>query len=183
MKKHLNIIALILTGLILFGCLATKATSIIYNDSYDKQGNFTSVTISPYGVVKVPGKWVKIRESTISGQYFFVNEDSVKIAVALYPWDKYEFSYKNPQITRQNFVKKFYEWDSNYLREKTNGQIRVVKEDKGKDYLIWNLSSGLESQEYFLFGLKGETAYNLYVKTNKWDEDTKVKFLEKLYID
>jgi len=57
----------------------------------------------------------------------------------------------------------------------------IVKENKEKDYLIWCLSNGLVPQDYFLFGRKGKVAYSLYVITDKWDEDRKVKFLEKLY--
>ena len=127
------------------------------------------MTIFPYGVIKVPGKWTKTRESAVSGQYFFIGQDSVKIAIALQPWDKFEFSNNNPQVTPDNFVRKFYEWDANYLREQTKGQLRIVKENKEKDYLIWNLANDQKPQDYFLFGLKGKVAYNLNITTDKWD--------------
>ena len=103
------------------------------------------------------------------------------MAVALQPWDKYEFSHNNPEVTPDNFVKKFYEWDANYLKERTGGQLRIVKEDKQKGYLIWSLSNGPIPQDYFLFGLKGQIAHNLSIISDKWDEDRKVKFLEQLY--
>jgi hypothetical protein len=181
MKKMRNIMLAILIGLTLISCSASKSTSILYSDNYDKQTDVTTVTISPYGVIMVPGKWSKTRESNVSGQHFFVGQDSVIIAIALLPWDKFEFSNNNPQVMTDNFVKKFYEWESNYLSEQTKGQLRMVKENKEKDYLIWNLSNGLKPQDYFLFGLKGKIAYNLNVTTDKWDEDKKIKFLERLY--
>ncbi len=137
--------------------------------------------ILPYGEVKIPGKWTKTKENAISGQHSFIGVDSVRIAVALQPWDKYEFSHNNPEVTPDNFVKKFYEWDANYLKEQTGGQLRIVKEDKQKGYLIWNLSNGQIPQDYFLFGLKGKIAHNLSIISDKWDEDRKVKFLEQLY--
>lgn len=183
MNRSINIAATILIGVALLGCAATKSSSILYSDSYDNQTDFTSVTIFPYGVIKVPGKWTKTGESDVSGQYFFVGKDSVKIAIALQPWDKFEFSNNNPQVTRDNFVRKFYEWDANYLKEQTKGQLRILKENTERNYLVWNLSNGLKPHDYFLFGLKGEIAYNLNVNTNKWDEDRKVKFLEGLYIE
>jgi hypothetical protein len=162
-------------------CSASKSTSILYSDYYDKQAGLTSVTISPYGVIKVPGKWTKTGENEVSGQHFFVGQDSVKIAIALQRWDRFEFSYNNPNVTRDNFVRKFYEWDASYLKQRTKGQLKIVKEDRERNYLIWNLSDASTPQDYFLFGLKGKVAYNLNVISDKWDEDKKVKFLETLY--
>jgi hypothetical protein len=131
--------------------------------------------------VRIPSKWTKTSESDVSGQHFFIRPDSVRVAVALQPWDEFEFSNNNPQVTPDNFVKKFYEWDANYLKEQTKGQLKVVKENKERNYLIWNLRNRQKQNDYFLFGLKGKTAYNLYVTTDKWNEDKKVKFLEQLY--
>ena len=139
--------------------------------------------IFPYGEIKVPGKWTKTRENAVSGQYFFIGQDSTRIAIALQPWDKYEFSHNNPEVTTDNFVRKFYEWDAKYLKEQTGGQLRILKENKQNGYLIWNLSSGIKPQDYFLFGLKGKVAYNLNVTTDKWDEEKKINFLERLFIE
>lgn len=179
--KPLKYSLTIIFGIILFSCASTQSSSVLYSDDYDKKNDVTSVTIFPYGDVKIPGKWTKTSESDVSGQHFFTGPDSERMAVALQPWDKFEFSENNPQITPDNFVRKFYEWDANYLKEQTKGQIKIVKENKEKNYLIWNLKSGTKQNDYFLFGLKGKTAYNLLVTTDKWNEDEKVKFLEQLY--
>src|SRR5258706_9374654 len=98
----------IILGTILFSCATTKSTSILYSDNYDKNSDLTSVMIFPYGEVKIPGQWTKTRESDKSGQYFFIGQDSVRISVALQPWDKFEFSNNNPQVTPDNFIRKFY---------------------------------------------------------------------------
>jgi hypothetical protein len=177
LKQFLTIIL----STVLLSCATTKSTSIIYSDNYDKTSNQTSVMIFPYGEVKIPGRWTKTMEHPVSGQYFFIGQDSVRIAIALQPWDKYEFSNNNPEITPDNFVRKFYEWDANYLKEQTNGQLRILTENKGKNYLIWNIKSERSGDDYFLFGLKGKTAYNLKVKTDKWGEETKISFLERLF--
>ncbi len=182
-KKNINILATIILGLTLLNCVATKSTSVIYSDNYDKQTNTTSVIIFPYGSVKVPGKWVKTRESDVSFQHFFINQDSVTLAIAMNPWNQYEFSSNNPQVSTDNFVKMFYEWDANYLRDKTDGQLEIIKEIKDKDYLVWSLSKRKLPTDYFLFGLKGQVAHSFYITTDKWDEVTIVNFLEKLYTE
>lgn len=174
---------IIILPTVLFSCATTGSTSILYSDTYDKTTDRTTVMIFPYGEVKVPGKWTKTRENAVSGQYFFIGQDSARIAIALQPWDKYEFSHNNPEVTPDNFVKKFYEWDANYLKERTNGQIRILTENKEKNYLVWNLKSERSGNDYFLFGLKGKTAYNLNVKTDKWDEEKKTSFLERLFTE
>ena len=79
-------------------------------------------------------------------------------------------------------MRKFYEWDANYLKELYKGQLKILTENKEKNYLVWNIASGQHQvNEYFLFGLKGKIAYNLSVTCDKWDEEKKVKFLEQLF--
>jgi hypothetical protein len=172
---------MIILSTVILSCATTRSTSILYSDNYDKPTDKTSVMIFPYGEVKIPGKWTKTIGNAVSGQYFFIGQDSARIAIALQPWDQYEFSHNNPEVTTDNFVRTFYEWDANYLKEQTGGQVRIVKEDKQNGFLIWNLSSGTKPQDYFLFGLKGKVAYNLYVTTDKWAEEKKVNFLERLF--
>jgi len=172
---------IIIIWICLTSCVPTRSTSIIYSDSYDKRSDQTSVTIFPYGAVKIPGQWTKTKENRVGGQYFFIGKDSVIISIALSPWDEYEFSSNNREVTPGNFVRKFYEWDSNYLKAKTNGQVRIVKEDRERNYLIWNIKNEQGLNDYFLFGLKGKIATNFYVSTNNWDEERKINFLELLF--
>jgi len=155
--------------------------SVLYFDKYDAAKDLTLVVISPYGQLKIPGKWTVTSKNTSSNQYFFVDNDSVKIAVALQPWDKFEFSNNDTDVTLDNFVTRFYVWDSNYLSERTGGKPFILKEDRTRRYLIWRLTRENGTSEYFLFGLHGTIAYNLYVVTDKWDEKKKIDFLEKLY--
>lgn len=179
--RIIGILILITIGTTFITCSPTKSISTIYSDNYDKTKNLTTVTILPFGQVKISGKWVNTSYDNVSRQYFFRSTDSVTFAVALNPLDGYEF-YKKEMKTEE-FVKAFYEWESNYFQQQYNGQLRVLKDDTAKNAIIWNISKEPNIDSYFLFGLKGRTAYNLYVSTNKWDEKKKVEFLEKIYND
>lgn len=166
---------------LLFSCASSKDASVLYSDNYDKIKDETSVMIFPYGQVSLPGKWRKVRYAPVSGQYFFSKGDSTQFAVALQPWDQYEFSQDSPGVNRENFVRKFYEWDGNYLKEVTKGKLRVIEENKEKHYIVWNLKKGDGENSYFLYGLKGNVAYNLYLDSDTWDEQTIVPFLVKAF--
>lgn len=169
--------------IILSACSVSRQTSMLYNESYDKESNRTTITMFPFGVVKLPGVWTKTREFAQSGQYFYLNEDSVQVAIAMHEWNNIEFSHQNPNVTTLNFVRKFYEWESNYFKEITGREPRIVKEDTQKNYLIWHLMNGTQRVDYFLFGLKGNTAFNLNVKASHWDEEKKVRFLEQMFLE
>jgi hypothetical protein len=174
-----NLLLTIFIGTVLISCSASRSTSIIYADDYDVRNDITSITILPYGGVKVPGKWTKTRENDVSGQHFFTGPDNLTFAVALNRWDNYEFFHN--QITPETFVKEFYEWDANYLKAQTGGQIRIIKEDNSKNYIIWSLTNRQNLSEYFLFGLRGRVAYNLLLSSYEWDEARKIELLEKIY--
>jgi hypothetical protein len=181
--RSLNYACAVILGAILISCAANKSVSTLYSDDYDKTTDQTTVMVFPYGKVKIPGRWTKIGENEVSEQKFFVGQDSVEIAIAIVPWDGYEFSHKNPEVTLENFVRRFYEWEGNYLKDKANGHLAVIKENTDKKYLIWNLKNEGGLDVYFLFGLKGKTAYNLNVETPKWNEESKVSFLEQLFLE
>ncbi len=84
-------------------------------------------------------------------------------------------------MTGAEFVKAYYEWDANYWKQQTKGQLKTIKENEEKNYLIWNLLRDPDVDSYFLFGLKNKTSFNLYVSSDKWDERKKVELLEKIY--
>ena len=174
-----RILIQIILGTLLLSCIPTKSTSVLYSDDYSKEKDLTSVMIFPYGQIKIPGKWTKTSYNSSSRQYFFSNADSVTFAVALNPWDKYEF-YKQG-MTPNNFVKAYYDWDANYWQQQTKGQLRILRENSDKNYITWNLTKEPNINSYFLFGLKNKIAFNLYVTSNKWDESRKVELLEKIY--
>ena len=176
--RRLNYISTFILATVLISC-RTNLITTYYSDDYDKRNDQTLVNISPLGKVKVPGKWIETRENEVSGQHFFVGPDSVQIAIALTPWDAYEFSHNNRDVTRDNFLKRFYEWEADNIRQDAKGQPKIIKESNS--YIIWIVKKDLGPDTYVLFGLKGKTAYNLYVKTDRWDELRKIDFLERLF--
>lgn len=178
MKKAARFILALFISLILFCCSPARHSSTLYSDNYDKDKDQTSIVIFPYGQISIPGKWTKTRYSNVSTQYFFTNSDSMTFAVAMHPWDGYEF-YKK-EMTKTEFLKAFYEWDSEYLKKAYNGELKKIKEDTNKNFIIWNITAS-NKNNYFLFGVKNTTAFNLFIDTDKWDEAKKVDLLESIY--
>ena len=134
--------------------------------------------IFPLGQVNLPGKWLKGRYNEVSHQRFFTNGDSAHFAVALNYWDNYEFYTK--EITPAAFPHAFYEWESTYFEKQLNAKSKLIKEDKEKNFIIWNVT-GKDFNTYFLFGLKNTTAYNLSIDAEKWSEMKKIGLLESIY--
>jgi hypothetical protein len=79
-------------------------------------------------------------------------------------------------------VRKFYEWDSKYLKTKFNVNDTVLVTDTINNYIIWSLNIS-DFKNYFLFGLKNATVHNYNIVTNKLSEKEKIKFLQDLYFD
>jgi len=178
MKKYFLIVIL---GVFTISCIPTKSTSTLYSDSYDIENDLTSVMIFPYGDVKIPGNWTKTSYNSSSRQHFFKDSDSTTFAVALNPWDKYEFYRQG--MTANQFVKAFYDWDSAYWQQQTNGQVKVLREDLEGNYIVWHLKKEPNIDSYFLYGLKSQTVFNLYVATTKLNQSKIIELLEKSYSD
>lgn len=177
--KQIRLLIQIILGTTLLSCTPTKSTSVLYSDDYDKEKDLTSVMIFPHGEIKIPGKWKKTSYNSSSRQHFFKSTDSVTFAVSLNPWDKYEFNKKG--MTPNEFVKSIYEWESNYWQQQIQGQLNLIKENPERNYIIWSLTKEPNVNSYFLFGLKENTAFNLYISSDKWDESKKIELLEKTY--
>lgn len=168
-------------GVIAISCIPTKSTSTLYSDSYDKEKDLTSVMIFPYGDVKIPGNWTKTSYNNSSRQHFFKDADSTTFAVAINPWNKHEF-YRQ-EMTANQFVKAFYEWDSIYWQQQTNGEVELLKEDLEGNYIVWHLKKEPNIDGYFLYGLKRQTVFNLYITSTKLSESKIVELLEQTYGD
>jgi len=176
-KATLYFIALSLLSAFL-SCSSTKNVSVLYSDNYDKNKDQTSINIFPYGLISIPGKWVNTRHSDVSDQYFFKNADSMIFAVAMQQIDGFEFYKKG--MTTTAFLAAYYEWDAPYLKKIYNGEIKKIKEDITKNFIIWQLALPTKTY-YILMGIKNKTAYNLLIETDKWEEAKKVEMLETAY--
>lgn len=175
-----QIFAGIIGGMIFASCASQQAsTSILYSNYYDKKKDQSAIIMFPYGSVMLPGKWTDTHYNSVSGQQFLQNADSVEFAVALTPWNRYEFYRQG--MTEAEFVKAFYEWDSAYLQQQTGCQVRIVKDAGDRNIIIWNIRRDPTYNTYYLFGLRNQIVYNLSIKTQTWDEETIAAFLEKAY--
>lgn len=129
------------------------------------------------GEVKIPGNWKQLNKMDDSGQIYLKNEEEIIIAVAQNPKKSYSF-FKSSASDFEN-VKLFYIWDSDYYKE-NNFKTEKIKENEELEYIIWKYNDK-KLDNIFLFGSAKDNFLNLLVYTNKWSEDKKILFLEKLY--
>lgn len=157
-------------------CASTRTSSVIA-DRYDASTDRTELIVVPYGTVNLPGKWTKLSYDAASRQHFFTNVDSVVVAVAKQPKEKYPF-YSKEQSDVQ-FISEFHKWEADYW----TGQglsTRVVEDRSADGVIIWKVI-GEQVNTTFLFGAKGNYAYNLSVSAGAWDDGTTQQFLKDLY--
>ena len=184
MKSKTYAIALAMKGfyvlaimVLLAGCVSQKTSSIVGGD-YDAAKDATDYFVMPYGQVSLPGKWEKWRYNEEARQQFFVNKDSVIVAVSFAQYDKYEFN-KDGELKVNDFVKAFYEWDSKYFE--SNGFSRQILEtDLTKQSIIYRIY-GEKVNTYFLIKEKNGYVSNYSINyTDKWSESEKIQFLKSL---
>lgn len=184
MKKLNLILPFIILGLLLTSC-GTTNTSVITGSDFNENTNTTNYFVLPYGSVDIPGKWNKAHYNSVSNQQFFVNNDSIEIAVSFNRYDKIEF---NADGSKKGFecVKGFYEWDSQYMVETYGLKRELIESDSSKLYLIFRIfgeSGAKVYNSYFLIGEKSGNISNMSIShTKKWDEDEKTSFLKKLFL-
>jgi hypothetical protein len=174
---------LILT--ILLTSCATQRTSTIEGVNYNESKNVTDYFVMPYGSVSLLGKWEKKNYNEISRQQFFKNQDSVIIAIAFERYDKYEFNTNGSQ-SGFNFVKAYYEWDSNYFVDSHGFKRQIIESDSSNHFMIYRIYGQKEKTEfntYFLIGEKNGNVSNFSIsKTEKWSEIEKILFLKNIFL-
>jgi len=183
MTRTLSNLILIMI-LILTGCASQRVSTIVGCD-YDESKNQTDYFVLPFGSVSIPGKWEKTNYNNVSGQQFFTNSDSIRIAIAFNRFDKYEFNAGGAK-KGYDFVKAFYEWDSKFFVDSYGLQRNIIENDSINNYIlyqIYGLTNGAKFDTYFLVGEKNGNVNNLSIMTtDKWTEDKKTDFLKRLYI-
>ena len=166
--------------LIIISCKPTQnGQSIIVGANYDQHKNETILTIMPYGNIVLPGKWTKVSYDKVSKQHFFKSDDSITIAVAKNPKQQYPF-YKSEQLNK-DFLTEFTKWESDYF--KTQGAtINFIEDQSDKGYVLWKASIEKENiNTIYLFGTKGDYAYNLLGDSKIWTDEKTKQFLINLF--
>jgi len=112
---------LFLTGIILLltSCYIQQATSILTSTYYDSKEDKTDYLYFPYGDIALPGKWVETTYNSSSRQQFFINQDSVSIAISFGPCNKVEFNADGNKKGFE-FLEMFYNWSLNILLKYIN---------------------------------------------------------------
>ena len=176
---------LFLTMIILLTNCATQSTSTIVGGEYNKTKDETEYFVFPYGSVVIPGKWEKAKYNTTSKQQYFTNQDSLIIAIAFSRYNKYEF---NVDGSRKgfNFVKAYYEWDSQYFIDSHGLKRQSLVNDSTNTFMIYRIYGQTEKGKfdtYFLIGEKNGNISNYSISsTGKWRDGEKINFLKKLFL-
>ena len=138
--------------------------------------NTTTVLNTDYGVVRIPGLWIKFSYEKESKQHFLKNDEGVIIGVALTPMKLYPFypSSKN----KFEMVSEFFKWEYDY-RVSAGFKSSKIKENATDNYIIWKFTEKI-IDNVFLYGVKSDLMTNYLVYTDKWDEQKKIDYLEKI---
>ena len=173
----------LLTIIVCVGCVVQRTSTIVSCD-YNRKKNQTNYIVFPYGSVSLPGKWEKGRYSEVSTQQFFINSDSVIIAIAFGLYNKYEFNQDGAK-KGFDFVRAFYEWDSDYFVNTYGLKQDLIEENEINNYIIWRLYGDYNNSHwdtYFLFGENNGFVRNYSIMTtDKWTVEQKIEFLKGIY--
>ena len=181
MKLTIKITCLLLLSIVT-SCMLPKAISTIESNNYDDKLNQTTFTKFPFGSISIPDKWTKVSYNEFSRQHKFKNSDSVFTAVAINQASSYSF-YK-PNMTSNEVVKEFYEWDSKYLSDNINGSRIVIKQDTVNHFIVWQILADNEKYKidnHFLFGSENGIIFSISITTKKWTNEQKIEHLLAVY--
>jgi hypothetical protein len=179
MKNILYVFLLIIASVI-EGCIPSNTITRVSYVRYNEKGKSTEYMNYPYGSVVIPGKWKEDTYVSSSKQQYLINDDSIKLSVAINPWNKYEF-YK-PELTEKSYVNEYYEWDSKYISEKLNCERQILLRDTINNSIVWRVYNETNIDNYFLFGLKNKIVYALGIGSGKMSGDQKISLLKATFL-
>lgn len=159
---------------------ASHNVSTIVGGEYNASKDVTEYFVLPFGEVSLPGKWEKGGYNKVSRQQFFINQDSISVAIAFGRIDYYEFN-QDGALKGFDFVNSFYEWESKFY-ESNGFESQLIEKDSEKHYVIFRIF-GKSADTFLLFGERNGNVYNLSVNiTDKWTEEEKIQFLKGLFL-
>jgi len=183
--KPIKIVLFLVLVVGLTNCAIQKTTSTIVGCEYNEKTNTTDYFVFPYGAVTIPGKWEKTNYLTSSKQQFFINRDSVTLAISFGRFDKYEFN-RNGEKSGFEFIKSFYEWDSNYFVESHGLKRQSLVSDSTNNFTIYRIYGEKGTANFDTYILvaekKGDIANFSISHVKKWEESEKINFLKTLLL-
>jgi hypothetical protein len=181
--NHIKIVLFLALVVSLTNCAIQKTTSTIVGCEYNEKTNTTDYFVFPYGSVTIPGKWERTNYLASSKQQFFRNRDSVSLAISFVRFNKYEFN-RNGEKSGFEFIKSFYEWDSNYFVESQGLKRQSIETDSTNNFIIYRIYGQKETANintYFLVAeKKGDIANFSITNVKKWEENEKINFLKAI---
>jgi len=112
----------------------------------------------------------------------FKNENS-KMTVSLSARHKSKFDFYKDTISDVRLVTAFYKWDADYWASDKKNEVTQIKIDKDKKYVAWRLKTP-QGSNLILNGLKADNLIGIQIPDDsKFDDENKIKFLEKIYLN
>ena len=127
--------------------------------------------------IKLPGDW-KVKQVLKGGQVFFTNEDSTVVGILVSSASKYPF-YKEAETDFETAFA-YYDWDSKYLNEERDMEVRKISENKEKAFVIWNAKDP-DNDNNFLFGKHKDLLYNFMIYDTEMPLEKQLAYLELLF--
>lgn len=138
--------------------------------------NTTTVSKIDTSVIRIPGLWVEFLYDKNSGQHFYKNDEGVIIAIAINPMKTYSF-YTSSK-SQSEIVVDFFKWEYDY-RVSAGFKCNKISQNDTDHFILWKFTeNGIDN--VFLYGIRSELLTNYLVYTDKWNEQKKITFLEKL---
>ena len=168
---------IIVLGLLFSSLTNAKQIADSTKTTGPNNSNTTTVLNTNYGVVRIPGLWMKFSYEKVSGQHFLKNDEGVILGVALNTMKSYSFY--SPTKSKNEIISEFFKWEYDY-RVGAGFKCSKIKENTTDNYIVWKFTEKM-IDNVFLYGTKSDLLTNFLVYTDKWDEQKKIDFLEKFY--
>lgn len=146
---------------------------------FSKISDTTRLKYAPYKPeIKLPGDWKVQQIIKGNGQVLFTNEDSTIVAIAVYrASDHPVHKAKQTDFETANAL---YDWDSRFMKEEENMEVRKVLANKEKGFIIWN-AKDLNNDNNFLFAGYNKLLYTFMIYDPEMSIEKQLAFLELLY--
>jgi hypothetical protein len=184
-RAILKFSAFIFVVSVISSCASYKVKNVIVTTKFNQEQNVTKHLVMPLGSVTLPGQWIQTSYSNNSYQQFFINRDSIEIAIAFNRFNQIEFNARGSKKEFE-FVKGFYEWDSQYFVDRFNLNRQIIESDSINKYMLYRIfgvNNNIEIDTYYLIGEKNGNSNSFSINiTDKWTEEQKINFLKKLFL-
>ena len=160
-------------------CLTRDKETDVKCFDFIKVSDTTRLKYAQYKpVIKLPGEWKVKQIIEGNGQVFFTNEDSTVVAIAVYLASNHNV-YKKSQSDFETAYA-LYDWDSKYMKEEENMEVRKISENRRKSFIFWNAKDA-DNDNNFLFARHEKLLFSFMIYDENMPLDKQLNYLEILY--